>query len=321
MHCYVALQKGFRMPDLPLWLEDALATQAATHPVASPLAPAASVPARGDLRPLVSMDVRGPTPRIVLVMDLDPDARFATIALTSNEMDLATEDDALVSAELSSAPFDLLVELDLQGTARSCQLGRKLGHIDIAVLRDRDLVPRGLPVRSADDERADFKNAELETLYALVGEAMRAVEAPDECILSFCDPDAIRLLARTDPSMLGELVVEGSAALPGWVAEQLLIEADGHDELVLLDALFQGSLETRTPYRAESNAVTEWHPAAEPAAHELLEASIAAALSPEIGEVRLATVRSLWRSESDAPSFLELRSRRVQLDLDYVGVA
>ena len=157
--------------------------------------------------------------------------------------------------------------------------------------------------------------------YALAGEAMRAAEEPDDHIPSVCDPDAIRQLASSDPSRLVELIAKNTAALPGCVSEQLLLDASGHDELLLLGGLLQGSLETEAPYAAGGQAVTAWYPAREPSAHGLLGATLASILNPDAVEVRVATIRSLWREESDAPSFLELRSRRVQLDLEYVGPA
>src|SRR5207248_10586463 len=71
-------------------------------------------PRAGEIRTAGPMDDDSAgRPRLVYVLDVDGEYGFATVALATDELDLATPDDVLVPRDKSGAPFHVLIELGI----------------------------------------------------------------------------------------------------------------------------------------------------------------------------------------------------------------
>ena len=134
----------------------------------------------GDLRIIQPVIYRPTDGRIGLVTDCIPQQGIAVVALIHTAPELATDQDAVVSAALASTPYVVVVQTDLRATVWVVQLGRRVGHLGEATLAAiRDAVrPRasqpvladiysGIRLRSVLDGRWAFKEAEGEALRRL----------------------------------------------------------------------------------------------------------------------------------------------------------
>lgn len=117
--------------------------------------------------------------RVVLVTSSREADRTLSIVLASNRTEMATDFDAVVTPETSSAPYDLVVQGELYGPIFEEQLDWRVGELDttttsaLAHALDSDgesLVGLsvGTPLGGADDPRRSFKDSELDELTQLV---------------------------------------------------------------------------------------------------------------------------------------------------------
>jgi len=118
--------------------------------------------------------------RFVVIRMVDRDDEYASVALLSDEIDMAGGTDVILPPERTGVPYDLMVETDVVGPVRFAQLSQPVGFVDQATidgiveteLSGVPAVPharRGLPLRGPDDPRWDFKLSEAEELAFLSG--------------------------------------------------------------------------------------------------------------------------------------------------------
>lgn len=122
--------------------------------------------------------------RVVLVTGTEETVKTLNILLASNRTEMATDLDAIVGREASSASYDLLLQGELYGPIFAEQLDGLVGSItpdaaralaraldtDGASLEGFDV---GLPLGGIDDPRRSFKDEELEDLMRLVASCRR----------------------------------------------------------------------------------------------------------------------------------------------------
>lgn len=164
--------------ELPAWLAEALAGTARHH-----------VPAPkdriepGDLRRLV-VDASGGAPadaRLLLVLDVDPDAGVASVMLTHTDDEIRTSLDVLVAGDELGLAFGLAMETDLVGPValRSLEgslvatvpgdlLGLLRDAVDCGEVPDELLDRVGMPLRGSGDARWTWKVSEGEALDRLL---------------------------------------------------------------------------------------------------------------------------------------------------------
>lgn len=118
--------------------------------------------------------------RFVVIRMVDRDEGYASVALLSDEIDMAGGTDVVLPPERTGVPYDLMVETDVVGPVRFEQLSQPVGLVNQATidgiveteLSGVPAVPharRGLPLRGPEDPRWDFKLSEAEELAYLSG--------------------------------------------------------------------------------------------------------------------------------------------------------
>src|SRR5262245_34060092 len=115
------------MPEqLPGWL---LRARASGRPAVR--ADTAARVQRGDLRvasgPSADSDARS---RIVFVLHVDERQRIASVALVTNEVDLATSADRVLRPDSTGLPYAVMVEPDVVGPVWGRQLGPLLARVE-----------------------------------------------------------------------------------------------------------------------------------------------------------------------------------------------
>jgi len=113
--------------------------------------------------------------RLVYVLEVDREYGFATVALATNEVDLATPDDVLLRRDRSEAPVDLLVELGIVAPIWWAQLGPALAKLALEDIQDDPTLRGAMPLRRRDDIRWAFKESELRDLQMLAADCARTV--------------------------------------------------------------------------------------------------------------------------------------------------
>lgn len=89
---------------------------------------------RGDLRVVESLSHERVDSRIMLVLAVDPQHEFADVVLVHSAPELATEADVVVPKDVSSAPYDLVIETDLRAVVWTLQISRAIGYLDESTL-------------------------------------------------------------------------------------------------------------------------------------------------------------------------------------------
>jgi hypothetical protein len=207
---------------LPGWLSDAL-DRISPAPVAPHIADlVVRRPEVGQVGVAEPMDGQG-VARFVLVIALDEEDPAATVALLTNELDMATDADVVVPSEATGCPFSLLAETDVVGPVWWAQLRQPVGHVSpemMEILTDEAAVgpessayaAKGLPVLGPSDPRWDFKQSEASDLNALSADRGRDLLAE---VSESSAPDL-------DPALLERAVTSPSP-------ERLLLSLMGHD--------------------------------------------------------------------------------------------
>jgi hypothetical protein len=210
-------------------------------------------------------------PRLVLVTATDPHLGVAEVALTSNEVEFATDVDITIAAGNSHLPFDLMVETDVVGRLWFNQLARLVASLDPemtetacrAVLDGPGAVPvglRGLPISGPNDRRLEFKREEGAALDAL------ALDCSDAEARGRLEPtlmlDPVLFLPREDEpeqiilerllEIAEQLTESPAAGVPVQALERQLAgmgfdshtwtERQGHDAYQALMQLFERAL-------------------------------------------------------------------------------
>ena len=118
------------MTDVPATVRSALAERRYRQaPVTSEQTSTSGVVA-GDLRTIEGLAHQPADRRIGLVLRVDPSNEFADVLLVHSAPELATDRDAIVTADVASAPYDVVVQTDLRAVVWTLQLERRIGHLD-----------------------------------------------------------------------------------------------------------------------------------------------------------------------------------------------
>lgn len=183
------------MTDVPAVVTSALAQRETAR---TPEPPGFVLPTRvseGDLRVIESLAHRPSDHRIGLVLRVDSANEFAEVLLVHAAPELATDRDVILRSNLTSAPYDAVVQTDLRGAAWILQLGERVGRLAelaLAAVRATDDSPEagGLPLAPAArmaglhtgtplagplDRRWSFKESEGAALRALAADCTEAL--------------------------------------------------------------------------------------------------------------------------------------------------
>jgi hypothetical protein len=210
-------------PVVPPWLSEAL-DRVSPAPVAhrDPGDLVVRRPEVGQIGVAEPMDGLGAA-RLVLVIEVDDEDPAATVALLTNELDLATDADLLLSSQETGCPFALLVETDVVGPLWWVQLCEPVGQVAPDTLEtiaheiaagpgSTSRIAHGLAVLGPSDPRWDLKQSEATDLNVLSGDRARDL---------FADAAGERTL-DLDPALLEQAISSSSP-------EQLLLTLTGAD--------------------------------------------------------------------------------------------
>lgn len=118
------------MTDVPTKVASALAERRHRQaPVANEQTSTSGI-ATGDLRAIEGLAHQPADRRLGLVLRIDPSNEFADVLLVHSSPELATDRDAIVAANVASAPYDVVVQTDLRAVVWTLQLRRRVGHLD-----------------------------------------------------------------------------------------------------------------------------------------------------------------------------------------------
>jgi hypothetical protein len=225
------------MPRVPDWVRDAVEEYGhqEVQPVSEPIRP-------GDLR-LVPVDGGQ---RIVLVLDVSHEDALASVALTTPDIELCTDQDAVFAASDVQLPFALAVESDVVGPVDPRGLGPRVGSlvgwlVDLRQACWYGSFPealqarRGFGVAGPIDPRWRMKGREAELLATVVA-------APVPELRYVVDPRIFeRPVALTE--LRGVLVMAARlhAELPAAGLERLLRAGHGGVDLDVIRALGLGA--------------------------------------------------------------------------------
>lgn len=311
------------MPDVPDWLgiiRGSHEWQLAPRPDGAGLV---ERPYPGDIRAARHMDARGDTlARLVVVLDVDDDERIASVALTTDELDLATDADVEIPSELAGTAFRLLAQPGIVGPVWWGQLGPLVGRVQPEVLGPDTSLRRGLPLRSRTDGRWLFKEQELLELRSLTSECMESLCDGAREVRAFVDPQMISgWLEGGDPRVADLLSEEGRPrfnALPSCAALALNVETVAlsldPDLLNVVQALLQESLVATTSEPGLDDVVDDWHPERRiDCAADQLGSVVAGCTRRHIHSIRLATSRELWTEAAVEIYAAETTCGRIQV--------
>ncbi|MFC7500528.1 hypothetical protein [Nocardioides sp. GCM10030258] len=305
----------------PTWLADALSRkQRNQRPTHDPNI------RRGQLRRLESMDHDAAPSRLVLIVDVDPNNGFATVALLSPEADNGSDLDRVVLGSESGLTYDLLLLSDVAGPAWFLQLQYL---VSTATLSFESLPIAGVHLRDEKDARWSWKEKELEEFIALTGECR--LQLLDGERFSVVDPVALDLevvsvedhLRSSDA--INRLVANHEALIPREALDDLAVPIthQAHDSIQALRF---------TAARNKGQLLATGHPADRGSSLRSIEddplqvalASLVVQLKDSTRCVRVMSVSSLWQSVQTqvGPPVLEYRvgGRRLQIIVNEVDV-
>lgn len=296
------------MTHLPDWL---IAAREASegHRVSAPNAEIEpTCPRPGEMRTVGPMDDDSSGhARLVYVLEVDGEYGFATVALTTNELDLAIPDDVLVPGDKSGAPFDVLIELGIVAPLWWAQLGPVLGEVALEEVQDDPGLRTAMALRRQDDIRWSFKESELHELQVLAADCARTViDEPEVAIVPEVDPEAVAsCLANSDARIARLLASDGSlrcAPIRGSAAlelVQLTSRSLGPDLLeVVLGRVLNESLTSEAPATSpRSRSAVAWAPPRVGSGAERIDELVNARAERRIRTMRLITGAEFWASE------------------------
>lgn len=302
---------------LPAWLTQATQThqpagagteQPAQRPAQDTTATAA--PAIGQIRRLDPMDP-GAGSMLVLIVNTDPPHAAAQVLALSNEVEMGSDTDTVLPADVTGLPFDLLVLTDVTGPAWYVQFGRTLASVDVTDLQH---APAGTSVEGPTDPRWPWKQEQHDSLMALLGECARQVI--DEGADSVVDPAALDLslvseseLARmvqvTAPLLARRRVCLPLSALRNLTNTRVSPRSRYWDSVRCLVELIPRRPELVVKETTQGPGLS-WRAAL---AHDDLDAALSAAfeqLPDAHRSLRLLTLTSLWPTAWAASATEEL---------------
>ena len=192
------------------------------------------LPRAGDIRLVRSLDPSSQEiQRLVLVLRVRKELNYAEVCLMSNEQDMMSDFDALLSRHETGLPFDLVAELDLVAPIYLIQACSLFGRIESTALIDDLLAAtagdldrlrpsdRGLPIRGPEDPRWALKEDELSLLQELSHRCARDIVEGSTEFRTVVDPalttEAMSSLSE-DPVKVTEDLLAISEAAQGAVA-------------------------------------------------------------------------------------------------------
>ena len=190
------------MTDVPSVVTSALAQRDAAR---TPGARGPVLPPRvseGDLRVIEALAHRPADYRIGLVLRVDSASEFAEVLLAHAAPELATDRDVILPSEVTSAPYDAVVQTDLRGAVWTLQLGRRIGHLaepGLASVKATGNSPEagelltaqaarmsefhtGIPLAGPLDRRWSFKESEGVALRALAADCTGGLARSGACL-------------------------------------------------------------------------------------------------------------------------------------------
>jgi hypothetical protein len=267
------------------------------------------------------MDLDPGGSRLVFVLDVDEDSGAASVCMTSNEIELASDTDVFVDGAVTGLPFPLLVETDVVGPVWFAQLGPVVGSLVETDLAAAVAAPdpewgqipaelRGLPIRDRSDSRWQWKEAELAALHTLSADCAATISGDDPAEVLLVDPalrgagegkDAWQVIANhifvaelldgaTSAVLVDDFVFEDDA-------ERLLASVPaglGVDVVNALSTLVQARTYASAERTAESHVV--WRPARQH--HDVAAQQFGSALEELAHKgyrsIRVATAARYW---------------------------
>lgn len=124
------------MTEMPAALEVALDQRRRDPMHAPPIELRSNRVSRGDLRVVRPVEAHTSDPRLLLVLSVDSEHQFAEVMLVHTAPEMACEVDGIVPPELSSAPYQVVVQTDLRGAVWTWQVGTAVGHLDEQTIRE-----------------------------------------------------------------------------------------------------------------------------------------------------------------------------------------
>lgn len=296
------------MTGLPPWL---IAARATPNRDAVPFADSEAehtCPQVGDIRAAGPIEEGSSQPhRLVCVLDTDAEFGFATVALATNELDLATPEDVIVRRDSSGAPFDLLLELGIVAPLWWAQLGPRLGTVRIDGAQNDPELRSAMPLRWQEDIRWTFKESELRDLQVLAADCARTViDHADTAIVPEVDPAMVaECLSNNDPSMVRLLDFAGRprcAPMPLRSAAELCRMDDrslGPDLLAVLHTVLHETLRSDQPPAPHTqSSPVEWSPPRRAARDPMVDEVANARLQRGVRTMRLITRQRFWATEA-----------------------
>ena len=119
-----------QMTDVPAAVTSALAERRNEQALTARGAKSTSRVAAGDLRAIEALAHQPTDRRIGLVLRVDTSNEFADVLLAHSAPERATDRDAILAADIVSAPCDLVIQTDLRAAVWTFQLGHSVGHLD-----------------------------------------------------------------------------------------------------------------------------------------------------------------------------------------------
>lgn len=199
----------------------------------------------GDLRIVTPLSHQQTDSRIVLVLKVDEPDNFADVMLVHSATELATDHDAIVLADDSAAPYDVVVQTDLRSAVWTYQIGSRVGHLseefvdtiktwatdcsdEALARRSMAGIHNGTRLAGLVDRRWAFKESEGIALRCLASDCIEALL--DHGHVWRVDPAVLRPdlldLADDREALLSELV--------HWAATRTLSLTDDDVELLLM---------------------------------------------------------------------------------------
>lgn len=235
------------MTDVPAVVTSALARRDA---VRMPEARGTVLPDRvfeGDLRVIRSLSHRPTDHRIGLVLRVDSANDFVEVLLAHTAPELATDRDVILPSNVTSAPYDAIVQTDLRGAVWTTQLDKRVGHLAELALASVKAVDNssmagehpmisaapmaelhtGIPLAGPLDRRWSFKESEGAALRALASDCTEALL--DQGLTWEVDPGLLQpelLDLADDPE---QILIE----LLHWAQTRRLFVADDDLEMLL----------------------------------------------------------------------------------------